>query len=394
MKILVLNAGSSSLKFQLLNMKDESVIAKGNAERIGIDDSFLTYKVNGKAITTKYVMPTHVEAMKYILNSLTDKENGVIKSINEISGFGHRVVNVGEDYFDSVIVTKEILEDFKLKKDFSPLHVPGAISGMEACFEIAPKIKNVAVFDIGFHKTMPDFVYRYAIPKEDYENLKIRKYGAHGTSHRYVSQECLKLLGRTENTKIVTCHLGSGSSMCAVLDGKSFDTSMGFTPLEGLIMGTRSGDIDASVVNFLCEKKGMKVNEAVNYLNKKSGMFGLCGYSDMRDVEANMKENSDCKLAYDAMCYRVTKYIGSYAAAMGGLDAIVFTGGIGERDPEVRESVLNQLKFLGVDFDAEKNPSVFGDFGELSTENSKVKVYVIPTNEELVIAKETLELIK
>lgn len=394
MKILVLNAGSSSLKFQLLNMEDESVIAKGNAERIGIDDSFLTYKAHGKSITNKFVMPTHVEAMQHILEALTDKENGVIKSVNEISGFGHRVVNVGEDYFDSVVVTPEILEDFKSKKDFSPLHVPGAISGMEACLKIAPKIKNVAVFDIGFHKTMPDYVYRYAIPKEDYEVLKIRKYGAHGTSHRYVSQECLKLLGRTENTKIVTCHLGSGSSMCAVKDGKSFDTSMGFTPLEGLIMGTRSGDIDASVVGFLCDKKGMSVKEAVNYLNKKSGMQGLCGFSDMRDVEANLNQNADCKLAYDAMCYRVTKYIGSYAAAMGGLDAIVFTGGIGERDPMVRETVLSSLEFLGVEFDKEKNPNVFGEFGELSTENSKVKVYVIPTNEELVIARETIALIK
>lgn len=393
MKILVLNAGSSSLKFQLLNMDDESVIAKGNAERIGIDESFITYKAHGKAVTTKYVMPTHVEAMQYILQTLTDKEIGVIKSVNEISGFGHRVVNVGEDYFDSVIVTEKVLEDFKVNKDFSPLHVPGAISGIEACFKIAPKIKNVAVFDIGFHKTMPDYVYRYAIPKQDYESLKIRKYGAHGTSHRYVSQECAKLLGKTKGTKIVTCHLGGGCSMCAVVDGKSFDTSMGFTPLEGLVMGTRSGDIDASVVGFLCDKKGMSVKDAVNYLNKKSGMLGMCGYSDMRDVEANLN-NADCKLAFDAMCYRIKKYIGSYAAAMNGLDAIVFTGGIGERDPQVRQAVLEGLTYLGVKFDAEKNPDVFGEFGELSTSDSSVKVFVIPTNEELVIARETLDLIK
>ena len=393
MKILVLNAGSSSLKFQLLNMEDESVIAKGNAERIGIEGSFLTYKANGNAYTNKYLMPTHVEAMQHIIETLTDPEIGVIKKISEISGFGHRVVNVGETYFDSVVVTPKVLEDFKTKVDFSPLHVPGAISGIEACFEIAPKIKNVAVFDIGFHKTLPDYAYRYALPKEDYEELKIRKYGAHGTSHRFVSQECAKLLGGAEGTKIVTCHLGSGSSMCAVKDGKSIDTSMGFTPLEGLVMGTRTGDIDASVVNFLVEKRGMTAKEVVNYLNKKSGMLGLCGYSDMRDVEANL-DNADCKLAYDVMCYRVIKYIGSYAAAMGGLDAIVFTGGIGERDPQVRETVLSSLKFLGVEFDAEKNPSVFGDFGELSTENSKVKVYVIPTNEELVIARETKDLIK
>lgn len=393
MKILVLNAGSSSLKFQLLNMEDESIIAKGNCERIGIDDSFITYKANGKATTTKCVMPTHVEAMKFVLDALTDKENGVIKSVNEISGFGHRVVNVGEDYFDSVVVTEQVLEDFRKNKDFSPLHVPGAIAGIEACFSIAPKIKNVAVFDIGFHKTMPEHVYRYAIPKEDYTDLKIRRYGAHGTSHRYVSQECVKLLNN-ENSKIVTCHLGSGSSMCAVLNGQSYDTTMGFTPLEGLVMGTRSGDIDASVVNFICEKKGMKVGEVVNYLNKKSGMLGLCGYSDMRDVEANLDTNSDCKLAFDTMCYRVTKYIGAYAAAMGGLDAIVFTGGIGERDPLARERILENLGFMGVEFDKENNPNVFGDFGELSTPNSKVKVYVIPTNEELVIARETLDLIK
>lgn len=393
MKILVINAGSSSLKFQLLNMEDESVIAKGNCERIGIDDSFLTYKANGQAYTKKYVMPSHVEAMEYLIQTLTDSEIGVIKSVKEISGFGHRVVNVGESYFDSVIVTPEVLNDFKANVDFSPLHVPGAISGIEACFKIAPNIKNVAVFDIGFHKTLPDYVYRYALPKQDYEELKIRKYGAHGTSHRYVSQECAKLLGGAKGTKIVTCHLGSGSSMCAVVDGKSFDTSMGFTPLEGLVMGTRTGDIDPSVLNFLCEKRGFTVKEAINYLNKKSGMLGLCGYSDMRDVEANL-DNSDCKLAYDAMCYRVIKYIGSYAAAMNGLDAIVFTGGIGERDPQVRETVLNSLSYLGVKFDAEKNPAVFGDFGELSTADSKVKVFVIPTNEELVIARETKDLIK
>ena len=393
MKILVLNAGSTTLKFQLLNMEDEKVIAKGNAERIGDSGSFLTYKANGKSTTTNLVMPTHVEAMQFILDSLTGKENGVIKNVNEIDGFGHRVVNVGEDYFDSVLISNKTLEDFKKNVDFAPLHVPAALSGIEACLKIAPKIKNVAVFDIGFHKTMPEHADRYAIPKNDYEELKIRRYGAHGTSHRFVSGEAIKHFGFGKNSKIITCHLGGGCSMCAVLDGKSVDTTMGFTPLEGLVMGTRSGDLDPAVISFMCDKKNMTVAECINYLNKKSGLFGMCGYSDMRDIESNLN-NTDVKLAFDVMCYRIVKYIGAYTAAMGGLDCIVFTGGIGEHDNMVRANVMDALSFMGLEYDKEVNKNNFGDQEELTTKNSKVKVVVIPTNEELVIARETKQLIK
>ncbi len=393
MKILVLNAGSTTLKFQLLDMENENVVAKGNAERIGIDGSFLTYKANGRAITNNLVMPTHVEAMQYIIEALTDKETGVIKSVNEIDGFGHRVVNVGEDYFDSVIIDAKVLDDFKTNKDFSPLHVPGSIAGIEACLKIAPKIKNVAVFDIGFHKTMPEHVYRYAIPTEDYEQYKIRRYGAHGTSHRYVSAEAIKYFNFGKDSKIITCHLGGGCSMCAVKDGKSFDTTMGFTPLEGLVMASRSGDIDAAVIGYLCNKKHMTVDECINYLNKKSGLQGLCGYSDMRDIELNLT-NPEVKLAFDIMCYRIIKYIGAYTAAMGGLDCIVFTGGIGEHDALVRETVLKGVEYMGLEFDETVNNNNFGDAEELTTQNSKIKAVVIPTNEELVIARETRDLIK
>lgn len=393
MKILVLNAGSTTLKFQLLNMKDESVIAKGNAERIGDNGSFLTYKANGKSTTTSLAMPTHVEAMRYILDALTNKENGVIKNISEIDGFGHRVVNVGESYFDSVLITKKTLEDFRKNAGFAPLHVPPALSGIEACFKIAPKIKNVAVFDIGFHKTMPEHVYRYAIPQNDYKELKIRRYGAHGTSHRFVSAEAIKYFKLGKKSKVITCHLGGGCSMCAVLDGKSFDTTMGFTPLEGLVMGTRSGDIDPAVINFLCEKRNMSVSECINYLNKKSGLLGMCGYSDMRDIENNLS-NPNVKLAFDVMCYRIVKYIGAYTAAMGGLDCIVFTGGIGEHDNVVRATVMNALGFMGLEYDKKVNKNNYGNFEELSTQNSKVKVVVIPTNEELVIARETKAILK
>ena len=393
MKILVLNAGSTTLKFQLLDMSNEQVIAKGNAERIGNDGSFLTYKANGQSVTNNYVMPTHVEAMQYIISLLTDKQIGVIKSASEIDGFGHRIVNVGEDYFDSVLINKKVLEDFRRNKDFAPLHVPGALAGIEACLKIAPRIKNVAVFDIGFHKTMPEHVYRYAIPKEDYEQFKVRRYGAHGTSHRYVSSEAIKYFKFGKKSKIITCHLGGGCSMCAVLNGKSFDTSMGFTPLEGLVMATRSGDIDPAVVPYLCDKKHMNVNECINYLNKKSGLQGLCGYSDMRDIENNLN-NPDVKLAFDSMCYRIIKYIGAYTAAMGGLDCVVFTGGIGEHDMKVRATVLDGLKYMGMEYDKKINNHNHGDFEELSTKNSKIKAIVIPTNEELVIARETQEIIK
>ena len=396
MKILVINAGSSSLKFQLLEPETKTVLAKGNAERIGDENSFIRYKANGREILIDDYLSNHKKALEIILNTLTSHENGVIHDINQIGAFGHRVVNVGEDYFDSVIVTPEILEDFKQKVDFSPLHVPAAISGIEACMEVAPDVKNVAVFDIGFHKTLPEYAYRYAIPKEDYTELKIRRYGAHGTSHKYVSQECARLMERPiSELKIITCHLGSGGSITAVKGGQSVDTSMGFTPLEGIMMGTRSGDIDPAVVSYLCHKREMTVDQVINRLNKQSGFLGVSQTSnDMRDILANLS-NPDVQLSMDIYNYRIKKYIGAYAAAMGGVDAIVFTAGIGEYTPEVREGSLQGLEFMGIKLDKHKNITApRGEQVKISADDSAVDIYIIPTDEELVIAQETEKLVK
>ena len=396
MKILVINAGSSSLKFQLLEPETKIVLAKGNAERIGDENSFIRYKANGREILIDDYLSNHKKALEIILNTLTSHENGVIHDISQIGAFGHRVVNVGEDYFDSIIVTPEILEDFKHKVDFSPLHVPAAISGIEACMEVAPEVKNVAVFDIGFHKTLPEYAYRYAIPKEDYTELKIRRYGAHGTSHKYVSQECAKLMERPiSELKIITCHLGSGGSITAVKGGQSVDTSMGFTPLEGIMMGTRSGDIDPAVVSYLCHKREMTVDQVINRLNKQSGFLGVSQTSnDMRDILANLS-NPDVQLSMDIYNYRIKKYIGAYAAAMGGVDAIVFTAGIGEYTPEVREGSLQGLEFMGIKLDKHKNITApRGEQVKISADDSAVDIYIIPTDEELVIAQETEKLVK
>lgn len=396
MKILVINAGSSSLKFQLLEPETKTVLAKGNAERIGDENSFIRYKANGREILIDEYLSNHKKALEIILNTLTSHENGVIHDISQIGAFGHRVVNVGEDYFDSIIVTPEILEDFKHKVDFSPLHVPAAISGIEACMEVAPEVKNVAVFDIGFHKTLPEYAYRYAIPKEDYTELKIRRYGAHGTSHKYVSQECAKLMERPiSELKIITCHLGSGGSITAVKGGQSVDTSMGFTPLEGIMMGTRAGDIDPAVVSYLCHKREMTVDQVINRLNKQSGFLGVSQTSnDMRDILANLS-NPDVQLSMDIYNYRIKKYIGAYAAAMGGVDAIVFTAGIGEYTPEVREGSLQGLEFMGIKLDKHKNITApRGEQVKISADDSAVDIYIIPTDEELVIAQETEKLVK
>lgn len=395
MKILVINAGSSTLKFQLLDSETKKVYAKGNVERINEGKSFLRYKANGVENIYEKPIHNHKEAMEIVLEKLTDKEVGVISNINEIDAFGHRVVNVGEDYFDSCLVTRETVEDFKTKVDFSPLHVPGAISGMEACLDVCPNTPNVAVFDIGFHKTLPEYVYRYAIPKRYYTDLKIRRYGAHGTSHKYVSQRCADLMGKNiEDLKIVTCHLGSGASITAVLGGKSFDTSMGFTPLEGIMMNTRSGDIDPAVIEFICNKEGKTVSEVVKMLNKESGLIGANGKcSDMREVLENINDK-DVKTSLDMYNHRIKKYIGAYAAAMGGLDAIVFTAGVGEHTPEVREAVTNGLEFIGVKVDHDKNFNAKrGAEVEISADDSKVKVYVIPTDEELMIALDTEKIV-
>lgn len=395
MKILVINAGSSTLKFQLLNSETKEVVAKGNVERINEGKSFLRYKANGVENIYEKPISNHKEAMEIVLEKLTDKEVGVINSINEINAFGHRVVNVGEDYFDSCLVTRETVEDFKTKVDFSPLHVPGAISGIEACLEVCPNTPNVAVFDIGFHKTLPEYVYRYAIPKRYYTDLKIRRYGAHGTSHKYVSQRCADLMGKNiEDLKIVTCHLGSGASITAVKGGKSFDTSMGFTPLEGIMMNTRSGDIDPAVIEFICNKEGKTVSEVIRILNKESGLIGANGKcSDMREVLENINDK-DVKTSLDMYNHRIKKYLGAYAAVMGGLDAIVFTAGVGEHTPEVREAVTDGLEFIGVKVDHDKNFNAKrGAEVEISTDDSKVKVFIIPTDEELMIALDTEKIV-
>ena len=395
-RILVINAGSSSLKFQFIDTETQEVFAKGNVERINEEGSFLRYKAHVKETIKDKPIYNHTQAMEMVIDALTDKEIGVIKNVNEIDAFGHRVVNVGESYFDPCIVTKKILEDFKTKMDFSPLHVPGAIAGIEACMSICPKTPNVAVFDIGFHKSMPEYVYRYAIPTKYYDEYKIRRYGAHGTSHYYVTQRCASLMDKKpEELNIVSCHIGSGASICAVKNGKSFDTSMGFTPLEGIIMNTRSGDIDPTVVEFICNKEGKTVSEVLTMLNKKSGLFGLTnGVADMRDILENMNR-ADVKLAFDMYCHRIKKYICSYFGILGGADAIVFTAGCGEHTPELREAVTNGLEFLGIKVDYDKNfGAKRGEECEISSADSKVKVFIIPTNEELVIAQETEKLLK
>jgi acetate kinase len=396
MKILVINAGSSSLKFQLIDMDNKNVLAKGNVEKINEKGSFLKYKAKGEEHVYNKDITNHAEGMELLLEKLTDERVGVVNSLDEIEAFGHRVVNVGESYFDSTIVTDEVLEDFRLNADFSPLHVPGAIAGIEASMQICPGKPNVAVFDIGFHKSIPEHVYKYAIPKRYYDTYKIRRYGAHGTSHFYVTQRCADLLGkRPEEINIVSCHIGSGASITAVKNGKSFDTSMGFTPLEGIIMNTRSGDIDPAVVEYICNKEGKTVSQVVKMLNKESGLLGAIGtgMADMRDITENLND-SNVKMAFDMYCHRIKKYIGAYLAVLGGADAIVFTAGCGEHTPELREAVTEGLEFMGIKFDRNKNNTApRGQEVEISADDSKVKVFIIPTDEEMVIAEETLKTI-
>ena len=397
MKILVINAGSSSLKFQFIDMENKNVLAKGNVERINEGKSFLRYKAKGVESIFEKNIYNHTEAMEIVVEKLTDKEVGVITSTDEIEAVGHRVVNAGDCYFDPCIVTKEILEDFKVKKDFSPLHMPGAISGLEACMQICPNTPNVAVFDIGFHKSIEPRVYRYGIPARYYDDYKIRRYGAHGTSHYFVTQECAKLLGKDVNDiNIVTCHLGSGASITAVKNGKSFDTSMGFTPLEGIMMNTRSGDLDPAILEFICNKENKSISEVLKMLNKESGLLGATGgyVSDMRDITANMNDPK-VKLAYDMYSYRIKKYICGYIGVLGGVDAIVFTAGVGEHTPELRRDVTEGMEFLGIKVDNEKNfGAKRGQITEIGADDSKVRIFVIPTDEEMVIAQETEKLVK
>lgn len=396
MKVLVINAGSSSLKFQLIDMENKSVIAKGNVERINEGASFLKYKAKGQETKYDKDIKNHAQALELVLEKLLDKNVGVVSSLDEIGAFGHRVVNVGEEYFDSTLVTPEVLEDFRHKVDFSPLHVPGAIAGIEGAMATCPNKPNVAVFDIGFHKTIPEYVYKYAIPKRYYDDYKIRRYGAHGTSHYYVTQKCAEMLGKKpEDINIVSCHIGSGASITAVKNGKSFDTSMGFTPLEGIIMNTRCGDIDPAVVEYICNKEGKTASEVIRMFNKESGLLGAIGtgMADMRDITANL-DDPNVKMAFDMYCHRIKKYICGYIGVLGGVDAIVFTAGCGEHTPELREAVTDGLGFMGIEVDNDRNYNApRGENCEISTEDSKVKVFVIPTDEEMVIAEETVKTI-
>ena len=399
MKILVVNAGSSSLKYQLIDMENESVLAKGNCEQIGTESTF-THKVpsdetkNIKALPME--MQDHAAALKIVLDTLVDAEHGVIGSVKEIDAVGHRVLHGGEKFSGSVLVDDKVEEAIKECFDLGPLHNPANLTGIKACQKIMPGVPQVAVFDTGFHQTMPDYAYMYALPYEYYEKYGIRRYGFHGTSHRFVSKKCIDLLGNPEHSKIVTCHLGNGSSISAVVDGKCFDTTMGVTPLEGIMMGTRCGSIDPAIVPIIMKKEGLTPDEMDTVMNKKSGMLGLCGTSDNRTIESRAKEGDKrAKLIESMLCHQLTKYIGGYAAAMGGLDAIVFTGGIGENNPQYRDRVCDKLKFMGVEINYEINDKLKrGPEGEISTPNSKVKVYVICTNEELMIARDTKEIVE
>lgn len=398
MKILVINAGSSSLKYQLFDMKDESVIAKGNCQKIGLVGSFISYSMNGQKKEVKVKMTNHVEALENVLKILTDKENGVIKDLSEISACGHRVVQGGWIFDKSVVVTKKVLKDLEKLTDLSPLHAQANMAGITGCIKVMPKIPQVLVFDTSFHSTMPEKAYNYGIKYQDAEKYHIRKYGFHGTSHRYVANACAQIMHKKlEDLNLITVHMGNGSSITAIKNGKSVDTTMGLTPLEGLIMGTRSGDLDPSVVSVLAEKKGQTATEVVSYLNKECGMLGISGVSsDLREInDAIAKGNKRAKLALDMLKYRTKKFIGSYMAVLGKVDAIVFTGGVGENQEDLREEAFEGLEVYGIEIDKKKNNSLpRGTIELISTKKSKVKVYRIPTDEELLIARDTLALIK
>ena len=397
MKVLVINSGSSSLKYQLIDMETEEVIAKGNCERIGIDGSLLTHKAKGQEVVVKQDMPNHNVAVDLVLKALTNPNHGVITSMDEIDAVGHRVVASGEAFKKPTLVTEEAMVLMEEIKELAPLHNPAAIVGVKACQAAMPKTPMVLVFDTGFHFTMPEKAYMYAIDYNHYEKYKIRRYGAHGTSHKFVSQEAAKYLGKKpEELKIITCHLGNGSSISAVDGGKCVDTSMGFTPLAGVPMGTRSGDIDYAAAEYLAKKEGMDVSEMLTYLNKKCGMAGVSGVSsDFRDLTAAQDAgNARATLALDMFSYACKKYVGAYAAAMNGVDCIVFTAGVGEHTECVREAICSNMEYLGMEIDLEKNnANIRGQIRDISGANSKVKILIIPTNEELVIARETVELL-
>lgn len=395
-KVLVLNSGSSSIKFQLFNMEDEKVLVKGVVERIGIENSFLDYEKTGeKEITIKRDIEDHSQGIELVIDTLLDKEYGVLSSMDEINAVGHRVVHGGEKFAGSVKITDEVIEQMEAVSDLAPLHNPPNLAGIKVCRELMPDTPQVGVFDTAFHQTMPEKAYMYAIPYKYYEKHGIRRYGFHGTSHRYVSKRAADMMDKPiEECKIITCHLGNGASIAAVDSGKSVDTSMGLTPLEGLVMGTRSGDLDPAIIPFLMSKENLSPDEIDKILNKESGLLGVSGVSnDSRDIKAAAEEgNKRAQLARKLFNYRVKKYIGAYMAAMGGVDAIVFTAGIGENAADVRKGILEDMEYFGIKLDENAN-QVRGEESEITTADSSIKVFTIPTNEELVIARDTKQII-
>ena len=398
MKILVLNCGSSSIKYALYNMDDQSVLTSGGIEKIGLPDSFIKIKLaDGRKVQIDEPIPEHTKGVKFILQVLTEGEYAVLKSLDELDAVGHRTVHGGEKFNKSVLLTDEVMEAFAACNDLAPLHNPANIKGINAVKELLPEIPQVGVFDTAFHQTMPDYAYMYALPYELYKDYGVRRYGFHGTSHRYVSERVCEFLGiKAEGTKIITCHIGNGASIAAVKDGKCVDTSMGLTPLEGLVMGTRSGDIDAGAVTFIMDKLNLDTKGISDLLNKKSGLAGVSGISnDFRDIIAGINEgNERARIAKEMYTYRIKKYIGEYAAAMGGVDVILFTGGAGENQWDVRQEATEGLEFMGVKVDIEKNKACRATEAVISTDDSRVKVCVIPTDEELMIALDTLALVK
>ena len=395
MKVLVLNCGSSSIKFQLIDMDDEKVLQKGVYERVGTKEAFLTVKVDGKKIKVEKPALNHIEGIKVIFDELLNKEYGKLSSLDELDAVGHRIVHGGEKFAESVLITNEVKEAIKENIPLSPLHNPAGLAGIEAVEEVAKGKPNVAVFDTAFHQTMDEKAYIYNIPYEYYEKYRVRRYGFHGTSHRYIANRVKELLGEDNSKRIISCHIGQGASIAAVKDGKSIDTSMGFTPLAGIPMGTRSGDIDPSIIKFLMDKEGLSIEEVDNILNKKSGALGVSGVSaDFRDVESAAKEgNKRAKLALDANAYQTAKVVASYMATLGGADVIAFAGGVGENGQATRSDICKYLEFAGVKIDENLN-DVKGEERKISTEDSKVQVWIIPTNEELMIARDTKNIVE
>lgn len=396
MNVLVINCGSSTLKYQLINSDTEAVLAKGLCERIGIDGRLVYQKTGLDKEITEAAMPTHKQAIQLVLDALVNPSTGAIANLSEIEAVGHRVVHGGEKFAKSTVLTDEVIAAIEDCNDLAPLHNPANLIGIRACQELMPDVPMVAVFDTAFHQTMPDVAYMYGLPYEYYEKYAVRRYGFHGTSHSFVSKRAAEIVGKNyEDLKIIVCHLGNGASVCAVDGGKSVDTSMGLTPLEGLIMGTRSGDVDPSILEFIAEKEDLTLSQVMNVLNKKSGVEGLSGVSsDFRDIEAAAKEgNKRAALAQQTFAYRVIKYVGAYAAAMNGVDVICFTAGLGENDCKIREMVMKKLGYLGVQLNTEVNNSTRGKEAIISTADSKVTCIAIPTNEELAICRETVALV-